>query len=117
MQLFPDGRRLMALSALQPGGSEQQVVSIWDLSSPAQSPVFSALIPAGEPKNCICLSNNGKELITNGKGHVCFWALTSSSVSLATSPTRALEFKRATGDFTVSSYLPDGVQVMHCPLS
>ena len=117
MQLSPDGRQLVALSAIVPGGSEQQLVSLWDVSSPAQSPVFSAVIPAGEPKHCLCLSPDGQELITNGKSHVCFWQVTSSSVQLATSPTRAFEFTRDIGAFTVSNYLPNGIQVMLTPAS
>ena len=115
MQLFPDARQLVALSGLLPGGSEQQIMSVWDLSNPTQTPSFSALIPAGDAKSFLCLSNDGKELITNGSDHVCFWELTASTVSLATSPTRSQEFKEAkhaTGDFTISSYLPDGLQVI-----
>ena len=112
MHLTPNGRQLVAMSALAPDSTTvQQVITIWDLSSPAQTPVVSAYIPAGERKNCLCLSPDGQELITNGRGHVCFWSLTSSSVCLATSPTRRLEFKRATGDFTTSQYLADGLQV------
>ena len=112
MHLTPNGRQLVAMSALAPDSTlVQQVITIWDLSSPSQTPVFSAKIPSGERKNCLCLSPDGQELITNGRGHVCFWSLTSSSVCLATSPTRRLEFKRATGDFTTSQYLADGLQV------
>lgn len=112
MHLTPNGRQLVAMSALAPDSTlVQQVITIWDLSSPSQTPVVSAKIPSGERKNCLCLSPDGQELITNGRGHVCFWSLTSSSVCLATSPTRRLEFKRATGDFTTSQYLADGLQV------
>ena len=112
MQLSSDGRHLVAMSALTPGGALQQIISIWDISKPVQSPSFIAMIPAGEQKFCLHLNQmNNQELITNGKGHVCFWNLTSASVFLGTSPTRALQFKRTTGDFTTSSYLPDGAQV------
>ena len=114
LQLTPDGHSLVAMSALEPGGTVQQIISIWDLSSPAQTPVFTTAIPAGEQKNCFCLSPDGSELITNGKAHICFWGLTSKSVGLVTSPTRAMEFKRAVGDFTMSSFLPDGQQVQPC---
>lgn len=115
MQLTSDCRQLIAMSALSPGGALQQCVSIWDISKPTQKPTFVAYIPAGEQKFCLHLNKNNKELITNGQDHVCFWAVTSTTVALATSPTRSMEFKRATGNFTTSSYLPDGCQVSLSP--
>ena len=113
LQLSPNGYQLIAMSAQTPGTMEQQLISIWNLNSTAQIPVSIAGIPAGESKTTFCLHPDGHELITNGKDHVCFWKVTPSSISLATSPTRRLEFKRAEGAyFTKSCYLPDGLQVM-----
>ena len=110
MDLSPRGRHLVTLSAVQSNTDEQQL-AVWDISKPAQTPEFAAIVPAGDPQIATTFSADGEQLLSNGKRTACFWQLTPAGVVLCSAPMGDSDFKHSPADLTMSAFLPDGVQV------
>ena len=134
LDITPDGRQLMTISSPDSTTGQQQL-AVWDLSSPAKTPVTQAVIPVGDAQHWVRFNPaDPSELVSNGKQRVYFWTLQQPYSSNAASahtvqqsgsmqpsaapllkffspPLVAADFKQAVGQYTVSAFVPRTVQV------
>lgn len=110
LALSPRGSHLVTISAVQ-SQTDQQQLAVWDISKPAQMPEFATAVPAGDAQTAVTFSNDGEQLVSNGKQTAYFWQLTGSGVKQYSAPMNDCQYKHSPRDLTMSAFLPDGLQV------